>query len=230
MQTAGNYMIPETDLLIKRNGISGNSQNGNGLNGHSKNNSLVFDTRSAKINKIAWHFRQIMETMGMDLNDDSLQGTPLRVAKMYVNEVFSGLDPENKPSVTLFDNKFRYNEMLIEKNITVHSFCEHHFVPIIGKAHIAYISSGKVIGLSKLNRIVRHFSKKPQIQERLTMEIAQELMKVLETEDVAVFMEASHMCVLIRGVEDHGSTTITTSFNGKFKEDKKRLEFLSLIK
>lgn len=230
MQTNGNYIIPETDILIKKNGIAGVSKNDNGQNGHIKNGSLTFDTKSAKINKIAWHFRQIMETMGMDLNDDSLQETPLRVAKMYVNEVFSGLDPENKPSVTLFDNKFRYNEMLIEKNITVHSFCEHHFVPIIGKAHVAYISSGKVIGLSKLNRIVRHFSKKPQIQERLTMEIAQELMKVLKTEDVAVFIEASHMCVLIRGVEDQGSTTITTSFNGKFKEDKNRMEFLSLIK
>ena len=230
MQTNGNNMIPETDLLIKRNGVSGIAKNGNGLNGHYKNNSLIIDTRSAKINKIAWHFRQIMETLGMDLNDDSLQGTPMRVAKMYVNEIFSGLNPENKPSVTLFDNKFRYNEMLIEKNITVHSFCEHHFVPIIGKAHVAYISSGKVIGLSKLNRIVRHFSKKPQIQERLTMEIAQELMRVLETEDVAVFIEASHMCVLIRGVEDQESTTITTSFNGKFKEDKSRLEFLTLIK
>ena len=231
MQTNGNHYIPETsDFLIKSNGIAGNKTNGNGHNGVKQSESFIFDSKTAKVNKIAWHFRQIMETMGMDLNDDSLQGTPLRVAKMYVNEVFSGLDPENKPSVTLFDNKFRYNEMLIEKNITVHSFCEHHFVPIIGKAHVAYISSGKVIGLSKLNRIVRYYSKKPQIQERLTMEISNELKKVLHTEDVAVFIEASHMCVLLRGVEDYGSTTVTTSFRGKFKEDKYRSEFLSLIR
>lgn len=230
MQTNGNYIFSEADLLVKQNGIKSNGHNGNAYPSLEKPAGLNFDSKTAKINKIAWHFRQIMETMGMDLNDDSLAGTPLRVAKMYVNEVFSGLDPANKPSITLFDNKFGYDEMLIEKNITVHSFCEHHFVPIIGKAHVAYISSGKVIGLSKLNRIVRHFSKKPQIQERLTIEIANELKKVLGTEDVAVYIDASHMCVLLRGVEDHGSTTITTSFSGKFKEDKYRSEFLGLIK
>jgi GTP cyclohydrolase IA len=229
MYTNGNHIIQESNVLSSKNGAIMN-----GLNGHSEKKApavnITFDPKTAKINKIAWHFRQIMETMGMDLNDDSLEGTPLRVAKMYVNEIFSGLNPENKPSVTLFDNKFQYNQMLIEKNITVHSFCEHHFVPIIGKAHVAYISSGKVIGLSKLNRIVRHFSKKPQIQERLTEEIALELKKVLNTDDVAVFIEASHMCVLIRGVEDHGSTTITTSFSGKFLEESKRNEFLGLIR
>ena len=229
MYTNGNHTIQESNVLSQKNGAIMN-----GLNGHLEKQApagkILFDPKTAKINKIAWHFRQIMETMGMDLNDDSLEGTPLRVAKMYVNEIFSGLDPENKPSVTLFDNKFQYNQMLIEKNITVHSFCEHHFVPITGKAHVAYISSGKVIGLSKLNRIVRHFSKKPQIQERLTEEIAMELKKVLNTEDVAVFIEASHMCVLIRGVEDHGSTTITPSFGGKFIEESKRNEFLNLIR
>jgi len=152
------------------------------------------------------------------------------VAKMYVNLLFSGLDPASKPSITLFDNKFGYNEMLIEKNITVHSFCEHHFVPIIGKAHVTYISSGKVIGLSKLNRFVRHFSKKPQIQERLTIEIPNELKKIPGTGDVVVYIDASHKCVLLRGEVDHGSTTITTSFRGKFNEDKYRSGLSGLLK
>lgn len=182
-----------------------------------------------KKERIEHHFRQIMETLGLDLTDDSLKGTPKRVAKMYVEEVFSGLDPANKPKAALFQNKYQYNEMLIEKDITLFSFCEHHFVPIIGKAHVAYFSNGKVIGLSKINRLVQYFAKRPQVQERLTMQIANELKAILETEDVAVVIDAKHMCVSIRGVEDSSSTTITSSFSGKFKQEFLRKEFLSFI-
>jgi GTP cyclohydrolase I len=182
-----------------------------------------------KITIIAHHFKSIMETMGLDLSDDSLHGTPQRVAKMYVKEIFSGLNPANKPSISLFDNSYHYKEMLVEKNIKVHSFCEHHFVPILGKAHVAYISNGKVIGLSKINRIVEYFSKRPQVQERLTIQIAEELMRVLDTRDVAVMIEAEHLCVSIRGVEDTGSSTITSHFTGKFEQNNTRNEFLQLI-
>jgi GTP cyclohydrolase I len=172
-----------------------------------------------KIENIAFHFKKIMETLGLDLNDDSLKGTPQRVAKMYVQEIFSGLDLKNKPKVALFDNKYKYDQMLVEKNITLYSNCEHHFVPIIGKAHVAYISTGKVIGLSKLNRIVQYFSQRPQVQERLTMQIANELKNVLETEDVAVVIDASHLCVSARGVKDVNSSTVTAAYSGKFLED-----------
>jgi GTP cyclohydrolase I len=182
-----------------------------------------------RIQKIAWHFEEIMETLGLDLNDDSLKGTPMRVARMYINEIFSGLDPKNKPEVTLFDNKFDYNQMLVERNIKVHSYCEHHFVPIIGKAHVAYISDGQVIGLSKINRIVDYFARRPQVQERLTEQIADELKKVLHTEDVAVIIEADHMCVIMRGVKDHGSSTTTSSFHGRFRETELRNEFLTYV-
>jgi GTP cyclohydrolase IA len=181
-----------------------------------------------KIVKIAGHFREIMLTLGLDLNDDSLKDTPKRVAKMYVKEIFSGLNPENKPSVSKFENKYKYSEMLVEKNITLHSYCEHHFVPILGIAHIAYISSGKVIGLSKLNRIVRYFSKRPQVQERLTVQIAEELKKILETEDVAVVIDAEHLCVKTRGIEDLNSSTVTSSYHGKFLDNNTREEFLRL--
>jgi GTP cyclohydrolase I len=183
-----------------------------------------------KIELIAKHFRHIMEIMGMDMNDDSLKGTPQRVAKMYVKEIFSGLNPENKPAVTLFENKYKYDQMLVEKDITVFSNCEHHFVPIYGKAHVAYIPNGKVIGLSKLNRIVQYYSKRPQVQERLTVQIANELKKALQTEDVAVVIDAKHMCVHSRGIQDTGSSTITSFYGGKFDEDVTKKEFLSYLK
>lgn len=182
-----------------------------------------------KIELIEKHFRHIMEIMGLDLTDDSLKGTPKRVAKMYVKEIFNGMNPENKPSITLFENKYNYNQMLVEKDITVFSNCEHHFVPIYGKAHVAYISSGKVIGLSKLNRIVQYFSKRPQVQERLTVQIANELKEVLKTEDVAVVIDAKHMCVHSRGVQDTGSSTITSYYGGKFENEQTRKEFLTYL-
>jgi len=182
-----------------------------------------------KINRIAQHFREIMNVLGLDLNDDSLQGTPKRVAKMYVEEIFSGLNPENKPHAKLFDNKFQYNEMLVEKDITFYSNCEHHFVPIIGKAHVGYISAGLVIGLSKINRIVQYYAKRPQVQERLTMQIAEDLKKTLNTESVGVVVDATHLCVSSRGVGDTNSTTGTAYFSGKFKEANTRAEFLNFI-
>ncbi len=183
-----------------------------------------------KIADIEFHFRKIMETLGLDLSDDSLRGTPKRVAKMYVKEIFSGLNPENMPAITLFENKYQYNEMLIEKNISFYSNCEHHFVPIIGKAHVAYIANGKVIGLSKLNRIVQHFAKRPQVQERLTVQIAAALEKILGTKDVAVMLDAKHLCVSSRGIKDDTSTTITGYYGGKFKTEATRQEFLKCIR
>jgi GTP cyclohydrolase IA len=182
-----------------------------------------------KMHAIENHFRSIMEIMGLDLNDDSLKGTPKRVAKMYIKEIFSGLNPANKPDVALFDNKYKYNEMLVEKNISFYSNCEHHFVPIIGKAHVAYISNGKVIGLSKLNRLVEYFAKRPQVQERLTMQIGKELQKVLGTENVAVLIDAKHLCVASRGVEDDTSSTVTAFYGGKFQEEKTKDEFLRYL-
>lgn len=184
----------------------------------------------AKIQKIAGHFKEIMLTLGLDLNDDSLKGTPDRVGKMFVKEVFHGLDPKNKPDIKLFENKFDYNEMLVEKGIKVHSFCEHHFVPIIGKAQVAYISNGHVIGLSKINRIVDYYARRPQVQERLTVQIAEELMRVLKTKDIAVIIEAEHMCVSLRGIKDEGSSTITSSFHGKFLEESTKQELFTLLK
>ena len=175
------------------------------------------------------HFRSIMEIMGLDLTDDSLQGTPKRVAKMYIQEIFSGLNPANKPNVALFDNKYKYNEMLIEKNISFYSNCEHHFVPIIGKAHVAYISNGKVIGLSKLNRLVQYYAKRPQVQERLTVQIGKDLQKILETDNIAVIIDAKHLCVASRGVEDDTSSTVTAFYGGKFTEAKTKEEFLRLV-
>jgi GTP cyclohydrolase IA len=182
-----------------------------------------------KMELITNHFAQILQIMGLDLTDDSLKGTPARVAKMYIKEIFSGLDPANKPKVKLFENKYKYNEMLIEKNIRVHSFCEHHFVPIIGKAHVAYISNGSVIGLSKLNRVVDYYCRRPQVQERLTEQIAQELKEVLKTEDIAVMIDAEHTCVSMRGIEQPGCSTITSHYSGKFKEAKMRNEFIKLV-
>jgi len=182
-----------------------------------------------KIAAIEPHFKAIMEILGMDLRDDSLRGTPLRVAKMYVKELFQGLNPANMPSMTLFENKFQYNEMLVEKNINFYTNCEHHFVPFFGKAHVAYISSGKVIGLSKLNRLVEYFSKRPQVQERLTMQVGKALQTVLQTQDVAIMMDAKHLCVSSRGVKDDSSNTITTFFGGKFQEENTKMEFLKYV-
>lgn len=182
-----------------------------------------------KMKKIEEHFKGIMETLGLDLNDDSLSGTPQRVAKMYVKEIFSGLDPVNKPKIALFKNRYQYNQMLVEKDITFYSNCEHHFVPIFGKAHVAYISNGKVIGLSKLNRIVQYYSKRPQVQERLTMQIANELQSVLHTEDIAVLIDAKHLCVSSRGVQDINSATVSSFYGGKFAEAATKEEFLKYI-
>ncbi|PZR39494.1 MAG: GTP cyclohydrolase I FolE [Azospira oryzae] len=182
-----------------------------------------------KIIRIEKHFQEIMTILGLDLKDDSLKGTPRRVAKMYVKEVFSGLNPKNRPTAKLFDNKYNYDQMLVEKDITFYSHCEHHFVPIYGKAHVAYFSSGKVIGLSKINRIVQYYSKRPQVQERLTVQIGQELQRILQTEDVGVVMDANHMCVASRGVGDTNSKTGTAYFSGKFKDENMKREFLNYI-
>jgi GTP cyclohydrolase IA len=182
-----------------------------------------------KIAKIKEHFTAIMETLGLDLRDDSLSQTPKRVAKMYVKEIFSGLNPANKPSVTLFENKYGYNQMLVEKNISLYSMCEHHFVPIIGKAHVAYIANGKVIGLSKIHRIVKYYAKRPQVQERLTKQITEALKATLGIEDVAVAIDARHMCVECRGVEDVTSSTITSALSGQFLNEPTRSEFLRFI-
>lgn len=182
-----------------------------------------------KVEKIEKHFRAIMDTLGLDLTDDSLSGTPRRVAKMYIHEIFSGLNPKNLPDITLFDNKFNYDEMIVEKNITFFSNCEHHFVPIYGKAHVAYISSGKVIGLSKINRIVQYYAKRPQIQERLTKQIAEKMKSILNTEDLAVVIDATHLCVTSRGVGDTNSQTGTAQFSGRFKEETIKTEFLNYI-
>ena len=182
-----------------------------------------------KKQRIAILFEEIMDVMGLDLTDDSLKGTPKRVAKMYIDEIFSGLNPANKPKVALFDNKYQYNQMLVEKNITFYSNCEHHFVPIIGKAHVSYISSGKVIGLSKLNRIVQYYAKRPQVQERLTNQIAEDLKAILETDDVAVIIDAKHLCVSSRGIKDDTSATVTTYYGGQFNTPAKISELHNYI-
>lgn len=182
-----------------------------------------------KIDKIAKHFAEIMQTLGLDLTDDSLQGTPMRVAKMYVKEAFSGLNSENKPSISLFENKYGYDQILVEKNITLYSHCEHHFVPIIGKIHVAYIPRDKVIGLSKINRLVQFYAKRPQVQERLTMQIVDGLCSALGHEDVAVWIEADHLCVASRGIKDTNSHTITESYSGAFKSEYVQQRFRSLI-
>ena len=183
-----------------------------------------------KKQRIELLFEEIMDVMGMDLTDDSLKDTPKRVAKMYIDEIFSGLNPANKPKISLFDNKYQYNQMLVEKNISFHSNCEHHFVPIFGKAHVAYISSGKVIGLSKLNRIVQYYAKRPQVQERLTNQIAEDLKHILETDDVAVIIDAKHLCVSSRGIKDESSSTITSYYGGKFGTPEKIAELQNYLK
>lgn len=183
-----------------------------------------------KIESIKKDVENILKTLGMDLTDDSLKGTPNRVAKMFVKEIFGGLNPSKKPNSSTFENNYKYGEMLVEKNITLYSTCEHHLLPIVGRAHVAYISSGKVIGLSKMNRIVEYFSKRPQVQERLTMQIVQELQKALNTQDVACVIDAKHLCVNSRGICDIESSTVTSEFGGKFKEEQTRREFLDYIK
>jgi GTP cyclohydrolase I len=172
----------------------------------------------------------ILETLGMDLTDDSLKGTPKRVAKMFVKEIFAGLHPDNKPKASTFDNKYKYGEMLVEKNITLYSTCEHHLLPIVGRAHIAYISNGTVVGLSKMNRVVDYYAKRPQVQERLTMQIVQELQQILNTQDVACVIDAKHLCVNSRGIRDIDSSTVTSEFGGAFKNEKVKREFLDYIK
>lgn len=183
-----------------------------------------------KIQKIRQNVYEIMHTLGMDMTDDSLKGTPDRVAKMYVKELFGGLHPERKPNSSQFKNKYKYGEMLVEKNITLYSTCEHHLLPIVGKAHIAYISNGTVVGLSKMNRIVDYFAKRPQVQERLNIQIVRELQKVLGTKDVACVIDAKHLCVNSRGIRDVDSSTVTAEYGGKFKEENVRREFLDYIK
>ena len=240
-------MLKEELLAFESNG------NGNGhMNGHEdrparKPNRLTpapqradidtplkadaFDqSDEAKMEKIEEHFAAIMDILGLDLTDDSLQDTPRRVAKMYVQEIFSGLNPGNKPAVSLFENKYRYKQMLVERDIKVHSFCEHHFLPIYGKAHVAYMANGQVIGLSKLNRIVEYYARRPQVQERLTIQIAEELKRVLKTDDVAVYIEARHMCVQARGIQHEDSVTTTSEYSGKFLNENVRREFLDSIR
>ncbi len=186
-------------------------------------------TSEEKIDIIKDDVRHIMETLGLDLTDDSLNGTPLRVAKMFVKELFGGLNPDKKPNASTFQNKYKYGEMLVEKNINVYSTCEHHLLPIVGKAHVAYISNGTVVGLSKMNRIVDYFAKRPQVQERLTIQIVKELQKVLNTQDVACVIDAKHLCVNSRGIRDVDCSTVTSEFGGKFKEKETRREFLDYI-
>ncbi len=187
-------------------------------------------TDQEKVDLIKEDVKNILDTLGLDLTDDSLKGTPLRVAKMFVNEIFAGLHPKRKPKASTFENKYKYGEMLVEKNITVYSTCEHHLLPIVGRAHVAYISNGTVVGLSKMNRIVDYFAKRPQVQERMTMQIVHELQNVLGTPDVACVIDAKHLCVNSRGIRDIESSTVTSEFGGAFKQKEVRREFLDYIK
>lgn len=191
----------------------------------------AFDlTDGEKIEVIEKHFSKIMEALGLDLNDESLSGTPQRVAKMYVKEIFKGLNPKNRPDARKFGNKYEYGDMVVVKNINVTSFCEHHFLPFIGKAHVAYYSTGKVIGLSKINRVVDYYARRPQVQERLTLQIADELETALESKDVAVFIESKHFCVSTRGIQDRESSTVTTEYRGQFKDEMTQQRFIDYIK
>ncbi len=183
-----------------------------------------------KIARIQDSVKDILTTLGMDLTDDSLSGTPKRVAKAFVKELFGGLNPANRPELSTFENTYKYGEMLVEKNIIVYSTCEHHLLPIIGRAHVAYISKGRVIGLSKMNRIVEHFAKRPQVQERLTMQVVQAMQEALGTEDVACVIDAKHLCVNSRGIKDIESSTVTAEYGGAFKKKEVRRELLDYIK
>ncbi len=222
-------VINDLEIISKRDHEIGDNHVGTSKDTPLREDAFVLSDVE-KIEKIESHFREIMNIIGLDLTDDSLGGTPRRVAKMYIKEIFKGLNPANKPSIALFENKYNYRQMLVEKNITVHSTCEHHFLPIYGVAHVAYISSGNVIGLSKINRIVDYYSKRPQVQERLTIQIADELKRIMKTDDVAVYIDAEHMCVKSRGIQDNQSSTVTAEYSGKFLNENVRAEFLQAIK
>lgn len=211
------------DFNGSQNGVFSSSSKGEETNKQASVKPLN------QIDQIEYHFEKIMEVLGLDTSDESLKDTPKRVAKMFVNEAFKGLKKENFPDITVFENNYGYEEMLLEKNITLYTYCEHHFVPIIGKVHVAYIPDQHVIGLSKINRLVEYFAKKPQVQERLTVEIANGFKKVLKTDNVAVYIEADHLCVASRGIKDTNSTTSTSHFLGRFKDKELRKEFLSSI-
>ncbi len=238
----------KTDLIFsKLNGNNGMNGNGRHLHEGTNGHDVIGDNHIAtsfetplredafdlpdeiKMDVVEGKFRDILEIIGLDLTDDSLKGTPARVAKMFVKEIFYGLNPDNKPEVSIFENKFNYREMLVEKDINVNSTCEHHLLPVFGKAHVAYFAHDHVIGLSKINRIVDYFSRRPQVQERLTVQIANELKKVLNTEDVAVVIDAKHMCVSSRGIHDEKSSTVTAEYSGKFKDVAVRAEFLKYL-
>jgi GTP cyclohydrolase I len=206
----------------------GNDHIGNIAQNPLRTDAFVLSDQE-KIDLIKKSVEHILETIGMDLTDDSIKGTPNRVAKMFVNEMFGGLHPSKKPKASTFENNYHYGEMLVEKNITVYSTCEHHLLPIIGRAHVAYISNGRVIGLSKMNRIVDYYAKRPQVQERLTMQIVQELQEALGTEDVACVIDAKHLCVNSRGIRDIESSTVTAEYGGQFKNEAKRKEFLTFL-
>ncbi len=206
----------------------GNDHIGNVAQNPLRSDAFVLSDQE-KIDSIKKNVEQILQTIGMDLTDDSIKGTPNRVAKMFVNEMFGGLHPSKKPKASTFENNYHYGEMLVEKNITVYSTCEHHLLPIIGRAHVAYISNGRVIGLSKMNRIVNYYAKRPQVQERLTMQIVQELQEALGTGDVACVIDAKHLCVNSRGIRDIESSTVTAEYGGQFKNEAKRKEFLTFL-
>ncbi len=229
-ETLSNIHLKDGKIILTEEEIDAAGDNHISTSVDTPMRAGAFDqSEDEKIAAIEERFAEIMDILGLDLTDDSLRGTPKRVAKMYVKEIFNGLNPVNKPKMALFENKYKYNEMLVEKNISFYSNCEHHFVPIMGKAHIAYISNGTVVGLSKLNRLVDYFAKRPQVQERLTMQIAKELQKDLGTDDVAVLIDAKHLCVASRGVEDDTSSTVTAFYGGKFKDEKVREEFLRYL-
>ena len=229
-ETLSNIHLKDGKIILTEEEIDAAGDNHISTSVDTPMRAGAFDqSEDDKIAAVEEKFAEIMDILGLDLTDDSLRGTPKRVAKMYVKEIFNGLNPANKPKMALFENKYKYNEMLVEKNISFYSNCEHHFVPIMGKAHIAYISNGTVVGLSKLNRLVDYFAKRPQVQERLTMQIAKELQKDLGTDDVAVLIDAKHLCVASRGVEDDTSSTVTAFYGGKFKDEKVREEFLRYL-
>ncbi len=182
-----------------------------------------------KIESIKYHFSEIMKELGLDLTDDSLSGTPYRVAKMYVKELFYGLNPKNHPKISTFENKYGYQKMLVEQNITIDSACEHHFLPIVGTAHVGYIPKDKVIGLSKINRLVDYYAHRPQVQERLCLQILKDLQQTLGTEDVIIAIQAKHLCVSSRGIKDKSSLTTTIEYGGKFVESDIRKEFFEVV-
>ena len=216
-------------LTLDNEDLRGDDHVGSSAQNHLRIDAFDLDD-DQKIELIQEKVGEILHTLGMDLTDDSLKGTPKRVAKMFVKEIFSGLHPDNKPKASTFDNKYKYGEILVEKNITLYSTCEHHLLPIVGKAHIAYISNGTVVGLSKMNRIVQYYAQRPQVQERLTLQVVEELQKVLNTKDVACVIDAKHLCVNARGISDITSSTVTAEFGGVFKQRDKKQEFLDYIK